>query len=84
MDTPITEKDQQELYEKYAPVPFQRSYSRNSLLLLLSLPLVWNPFHHCEWLYWKYGKADRLHRICWTCRKKEKKHQGEWVKDPVL
>jgi hypothetical protein len=76
-------KAEVDLYEKYKPTPILRSYPNSSLLLLLAFPKTWIPFHVCDWVYWKYGKADRLHRVCKNCRKKQKKDVEVWITDSV-
>jgi hypothetical protein len=72
------------LYKKYEPTPLLRGYSKIKLFALLVLKQRWRLIHICNWVYWKYGKADRLHRVCDKCYRKQKLDFNKWVNDSVV
>lgn len=40
-----------------------------------------------DWIYWTFGKATKMHRVCRKCYKKQQdrqiipKHTPKWIKD---
>lgn len=83
---------------KFQPKSLYRDISDINLSLLLTNDIdnsTWkkrikNIFCWHSWLYWKYGDATKIHRICNKCHKKQKNSEviskgiDRWIKDSKI
>lgn len=64
----------------YKPRPLNSDISREKLIIMLLAELntsklikkIKKIFCWHKWIYWKYGDATKLHRICKKCYKKQR------------
>lgn len=52
--------------------PISTQVNQEELNELLSTPRNDKFFHYHKWIYWTYGVATKLHRVCNKCYKKQK------------
>ena len=57
----------------YSPKPISgQNISREKLNKLLTTPYKFKLFHFHKWVYYTFGPATKIHRVCSVCYKKQK------------
>lgn len=84
MGKDIKETKEADFYKRFQPIPIDRDISQMELLLFLATDEKMNLIPMYNWVYWKYGDANRLHRVCSRYFKKQKKDGSKWIKDTVV
>jgi len=71
----------------FSPISVTKGISKEELNNLLFNKNNQNQiFCWHKWIYWKFGKASKLHRICKKCGKKQQNvdifnHYNIWIKE---
>jgi transcription initiation factor IIE alpha subunit len=69
--------------------PRSKQVDNYKLKLLLSSPHENKFVCLHKWIYWTFGEATKLHRVCEKCKKKQKnrdviKPSNIWIKDKSI
>jgi len=76
--------------DTFNPKPINSDVTKEQLLDYLHERHIKQFFHIHNWVYWTFGPATKIHRVCSKCYKKQKdtqvipKFSPRWIKDTIF